>query len=44
VESGFASSTGVSVQEAFDAWYRVLEYGLIGEVTPKSRRAASRKQ
>jgi AcrR family transcriptional regulator len=44
VESGFASSTGVSVQEAFDAWYRVLEYGLIGEVGPKPRRSPSRKQ
>jgi AcrR family transcriptional regulator len=41
VESGFASSTGVSVQEAFDVWYRVLEYGLIGE-TARAERSASR--
>jgi AcrR family transcriptional regulator len=40
VESGFASSTGVSVQEAFDVWYRVLEYGLIGEDRRPQRRAA----
>lgn len=31
VEPGFAASTGVSVQEAFEAWYRVVEYGLIGD-------------
>lgn len=40
VEAGFASSTGVSVQEAFDAWYRVLEYGLIGEAVRPGRPAA----
>jgi AcrR family transcriptional regulator len=39
VESGFSSSTGVSVQEAFDVWYRVLEYGLIGEDGHPERRA-----
>ncbi len=31
VEPGFASSVGVSVQEGFEAWYRVVEYGLIGD-------------
>lgn len=31
VEPDFALSTGVSVQEGFDAWYRVVEFGLIGE-------------
>lgn len=41
VESGFAPSTGVTVQEAFDVWYRVLEYGLIGEAA-RAERSASR--
>jgi AcrR family transcriptional regulator len=42
VEAGFASSTGVSVQEAFDAWYRVLEYGLIGDAPRKPKRSPAR--
>jgi AcrR family transcriptional regulator len=44
VEAGFASTTGVSVQEAFDAWYRVLEYGLIGEDGRKPRRPPARNR
>ncbi len=31
VEPDFAESVGVSVQEGFDAWYRIVEFGLIGE-------------
>jgi AcrR family transcriptional regulator len=34
VEPDFAESAGVSVQEAFDAWYRVVEFGLIGNSPP----------
>jgi len=30
IEPDFAKSAGVTVQEGFDAWYRVVEFGLIG--------------
>ncbi|HVE27191.1 MAG TPA: TetR/AcrR family transcriptional regulator [Sporichthya sp.] len=36
VEPDFALSAGVTVQEGFDAWYRVVEFGLIGS-TSRSR-------
>jgi AcrR family transcriptional regulator len=41
VEPGFASSAGVSVQEGFDAWYRVVEYGLIGDSSRNGRAATA---
>jgi AcrR family transcriptional regulator len=41
VEPDFAASTGVTVQEGFEAWYRVVEFGLIGTSSP--RRAADRR-
>lgn len=40
VEPDFAESAGVSVQEAFDAWYRIVEFGLIGTA---SRNASPRR-
>jgi AcrR family transcriptional regulator len=41
VEPDFAESAGVTVQEAFDAWYRIVEFGLLG--TPPSRSRAAPK-
>lgn len=47
VEPGFAASAGVTVQEAFEAWYRVVEYGLIGDAfraVPNGSAAPSRRR
>lgn len=40
LEPDFAASVGLSVNEAFEEWYRVLEYGLIRNATDAERAEA----